>query len=224
MSSRNNMVSGVDDEVLEPVQVDGSSGPPPRALDTNAPRYRDLREIALTLFVERGYRGTTMRHIAQAVGIRAPSLYNHLNSKQGMLQEIMFDTMERAFAVHRAAIEGVDDVTEQLRRAAEAHALLTIDYRREVLITHHEIPSLEEPDQALIRDKQREYVRKFCGIIERGYSLGRFDVESPRVASFALLEMLNGLEKWYRETGHRSKDEVVRQYGDFALRIVGSTQ
>jgi AcrR family transcriptional regulator len=215
------MVNRVESEVSEPIQADGRTSAPPRSLDTNAPRYRDLREVALTLFVERGYRGTTMRDIAQAVGIRAPSLYNHLNSKQGMLREIMFDTMDRAFAVHRAAIEGVDDVTEQLHRAAEAHALLTIDYRREVLITHHEIPGLDEPDQTAIRDKQREYVRKFCDIIDYGSSLGRFEVESPRVASFALLEMLNGLEKWYRETGQHSKDDVVRQYGDFALRIVG---
>lgn len=200
----------------------GQLGDPPRALDANGPRYQDLREIALTLFVEQGYRGTTMKNIAQALGIRAPSLYNHLSSKQGLLQDIMFDTMERAFAVHRAAVDKVDDVTEQLRLAAEAHARLTIHYRREVLITHHEIPSLSEPDQTLIRGKQREYVRQFCSIIECGCSLGRFDVESPRVASYAVLEMLNGLEKWYRETGQHSENDVVRQYGDFALRVVKS--
>lgn len=162
-----------------------------------------------------------MRDIAQELGIRAPSLYNHLHSKQELLRDIMFDTMERAFTVHRAAVDGVDDVTEQLRRAAEAHARLTIHYRREVLITHREIPNLDEPDRATIISKQREYVSGFRVIIERGCSLGRFGVESPRIASFAVLEMLNGLEKWYRETGQHSEDEVVRQYGEFALRIVG---
>lgn len=185
-------------------------------------RSQELREAALTLFAERGYRGTTMRDIAQNLGIRAPSLYNHLRSKQEILRDIMFGTMERAFAAHRAAVHEVDDVTGQLRQAAEAHALLTIRYRREVLVTHREIPSLDEPDRVAIIDKQREYVRGFRAIIERGCSLGRFDVESPRVASFALLEMLNGLEKWYCETGRHSEEDVVRQYGDFALRIVGA--
>lgn len=195
----------------------------PRAFDTNTPRYQDLREAALTLFVERGYRGTTMKDLAKELGIRAPSLYNHLRTKQDILRDIMFGTMEQAFTIHRAAIDGVDDVTGQLRRAAEAHARLMIHHRREVLITHREIPNLSEPDQAVIRDKQRGYVRGFRIIIERGHSLGEFDIESPRVASFAILEMLNGLEKWYRETGQHSEDDVVRQYGDFALRIVGST-
>lgn len=202
----------------------GITGARPRGLDASPTyRYQGLREVALTLFAERGYRGTTMRDIAQELGIRAPSLYNHMRSKQEILKDIVFGTMERAFAVHQAAVAGVDDVTEQLRRAAEAHAQLTIRYRREVLVTHREIPSLDEPDRAVIADKQREYVRGFRRIIERGCSLGRFSVESPRVASFAVLEMLNGLEKWYRETGQHSEDDVVRQYGEFALRIVGVT-
>lgn len=185
-------------------------------------RSQDLWEAALTLFAERGYRGTTVRDIAQELGIQGPSLYNHMRSKQEILRDIMFSTMERAFAAHRAAVAGGDDVAEQLRCAAEAHARLAIHFRREVLITHREIPSLDEQDQALISSKIREYVGGFRAIIERGCSLGRFSVESPRVASFAILEMLNGLEKWFRETGPHSEDEVVRQYGDFALRIVGA--
>ncbi len=162
-----------------------------------------------------------MRDIARELGIQAPSLYNHLRSKQEILRDIMFGTMERAFTAHRAAVDGVDDAAEQLRLATEAHARLTIRHRREVLITHREISSLDEPDRVVIIGKQREYVRGFRDIIERGRSPGRFAVESPRVASFAVLEMLNGLEKWYCETGQHSEDDVVRQYGEFALRIVG---
>lgn len=184
-------------------------------------RSQDLWEAALTLFAERGYRGTTMRDIAQELGIRAPSLYNHMSSKQEILRDIMFGTMERAFMMQRAAVESTDDVTEQLRRVAEAHARLPIHHRREVLITHREIPSLEERDRIEISAKLKAYQRNFYAIIERGRSLGRFDVESSRVASFAILEMLNGLEVWFRHTGSLSEDEVVRQYGDFALRIVG---
>jgi hypothetical protein len=45
-----------------------------------------------------------------------------MHSKQKILRDIMFSTMEQAFAAQRAAITGVDDIAEQLRRAAEAHA------------------------------------------------------------------------------------------------------
>lgn len=185
-------------------------------------RTHDLWEAALTLFAERGYRGTTVRDIAHELGIRGPSLYNHMRSKQEILRDIMFSTVERAFAVQRDAITGNDDVAEQLRRAAEAHARLVINYRREVVITHGNIPCLAEQDRALIVGKISEYQRGFEAIIERGRSVGRFSVESSRVASFAILAMLNGLERWFRKSGPPSEDEVVRQYGDFALKIVGA--
>jgi AcrR family transcriptional regulator len=205
-------IHGMEQEFYTPGSVAGSY--------RGQRRSQDLREAALTLFAERGYRGTTVRDIAQELGIQGPSLYNHMRSKQEILRDIMFSTIEQAFAAQRVAIAGVDDVAEQLRRAAEEHAQLAIRYRREVLITHRELPSLDKQDQALISSKMKEYVRGFRVIIERGCSLGRFSVESPRVASVAILEMLNGLEKWFRETGLHSEDEVVRQYGDFALRIV----
>lgn len=174
------------------------------------------------MFAERGYRGTTVRDIAQELGIQGLSLYNHMHSKQEILRDTMFSTTEQVFAAQRVAIAGVDDVAEQLRRAAEAYARLAIRYRREVLITHREITSLDKQDQALVSSKTKEYVRGFRVIVERGYSLGRFSVKSPHVASFAILEMLNGLEKWFRETGMHSENEIVCQYGDFALRIVGA--
>lgn len=99
---------------------------------------------------------------------------------------------------------------------------MAIHYRREVGITHREIPGLDEQDRLLISGKLKEYQRGFRAIIERGCSLGRFSVESPRIASFAILEMLNGLAVWFGETGSLSEDVVVRQYGDFALKIVGA--
>ncbi len=178
-------------------------------------------EAALTLFAERGYRGTTMRDIAQMLGIRAPSLYNHITSKHEILRDIMFGTMDMAFAGQRAALGESDDVVEQLQRAGEAHARLAIRHRREVLITHREVPSLDERDRANISRQLKAYRRNFRDIIERGCSLGRFDVACPHVASFAILEMLNGLETWFRENGPLSEDEVVRHYRDFTLRIVG---
>jgi AcrR family transcriptional regulator len=184
-------------------------------------RSREVWEVALTMFAERGYRGTTTRDIAQELGIQAPSLYNYMRSKQEILRDVMLGIMERALVTQRIAVAGVDDVAEQLRRMAEEHARLVIRYRREVLVTHREIPNLAEPDRAVIGGKQKEYVRGFRDVIERGCSLGRFGVESPRIASVAVLEMLNGLERWYRDTGPYPEDDVVRQYGEFALRIVG---
>ncbi|MDP9484266.1 MAG: TetR/AcrR family transcriptional regulator, partial [Actinomycetota bacterium] len=89
-------------------------------------RWHDVRQAALTLFAERGYRATSMRDIAGLLGVRAPALYNHVGSKGEILREIMQSTMDRCLIDHTEAVSGTDDVVEQLRRAAEAHARLPI--------------------------------------------------------------------------------------------------
>src|SRR4051812_25734825 len=97
---------GMEQDTYTPGSVVGSS--------RRQGRSQDLWEAALTLFAERGYRGTTVRDIAQELGIQGPSLYNHMRSKQEILRDIMFRTTERAFAAQQAAVTGVDDVVEQL--------------------------------------------------------------------------------------------------------------
>lgn len=49
-------------------------------------------ETALTLFSERGYDAVSVGEIAAAVGIKAPSLYNHFPSKQSIFDAIVETT------------------------------------------------------------------------------------------------------------------------------------
>jgi AcrR family transcriptional regulator len=44
-----------------------------------------IREAALRLFAERGYANTTMKGLADQVGIRPSGIYNHVESKQALL-------------------------------------------------------------------------------------------------------------------------------------------
>jgi AcrR family transcriptional regulator len=61
-------------------------------------------DTACLLFAAHGYRGTSMRDIATELGVRAPSLYNHVASKQDILYEIMDKAMDRATAALEQAL------------------------------------------------------------------------------------------------------------------------
>lgn len=56
---------------------------------------REIIEKALELFSERGYDAVSVGEIAAAVGIKAPSLYNHYKSKQAIFDAIVEDTSAR---------------------------------------------------------------------------------------------------------------------------------
>ena len=178
-------------------------------------------EVACELFAERGYRGTAMKDIAEALSVRASSLYNHVTSKQDILFAIMDRAMDRAINAQEEALAGVQDVSDQLRAATES---LVLDFLRnpaEVTVCNTEVRSLEPANRDAIVAKRDRYAGRVRAIIARGCQTGRFRTGSPQLAAFAVLEMGNGAKSWFRPTGRYPDTHVAREYGEFALRVVG---
>jgi len=189
--------------------------------DRPGSRRSAITEASLELFATRGYRETTMADIGERVGIRGPSLYKHVSSKQELLAEIMVASMNQLLANHKAAIETTTDIREQLRRAVEAHARYRARHRYEAFLGTREVENLEEPDHTLFVRRRAKYEQGFRELIESGRQQGIFEVESPTVASMAILDMGIGLSVWYSPNGPLTVDEIAYVHGDIALRIVG---
>jgi AcrR family transcriptional regulator len=184
-------------------------------------RAAEITEAALGLFAERGYQATTMADIGARVGIRGPSLYKHVGSKKEILVAIMMKTMQALLASHEAAIDGCEDVTERLRRAAEAHVRFHVRHRLEAFVGTREIRSLERHNRDLVVRLRAHYERAFRTLIDEGCRTGQFRVASVKLASYAILDLGVGASVWYSDSGDLSEDQVVYQYGEFALRLVG---
>jgi AcrR family transcriptional regulator len=178
-------------------------------------------DAALTLFAERGYRGTAVSQIAASLGIRTPSLYNHMRSKQDLLEAIVGRTVEGVLDDFRAAIGDATDPVERLRRAVRVYALRHATHRREALVVNRDVTSLPESARIRMRDRQRDHERAVRAIISDGIGTGDFHTASPALASFAILEMCVSIARWFRDDGARTAEQVAQEYTDFALRIVG---
>lgn len=189
---------------------------------TATARTASIRRAALELFVAQGYEATTMADIGARVGIRGPSLYKHVTSKQELLADIMIGTMDALLTEHQRAVSGTGDPTERLRRAVEAHVRYHARHRLEAFAGNREIRSLAEPHRSAVLARRAEYERHFRSLITEGVAAGRFQVTSERIASYAILDLGMGVATWFREDGEFSENEIVWQYVDFALRLVGA--
>ncbi|MDT7704572.1 MAG: hypothetical protein QOG20_179 [Pseudonocardiales bacterium] len=178
-------------------------------------------DAALTLFAARGYHGTAVSQIAAALGIRTPSLYNHMRSKQDLLEAIVERTLDEVLDDFRTAVGDLTDPAERLRRATRAYALRHATHRREALVVNRDTTSLPEPTMTRMRERRRDHERAVRAVIADGIDSGAFHVDSPALASFAILEMCVSIARWFREDGARSAEQVADEYTDFALRIVG---
>lgn len=181
-------------------------------------------DTALTLFAERGYHGTALSEIAAVLGIRTPSLYNHMRSKHDLLKAIVGRTLSGVLEDFTDAVADVSDPVEQLRNAVRVYALRHATHRREALVVNRDTGSLDEPVRALMRGRQRDHAHAIRAIIAEGTEAGRFFVDSPALASFAILEMCVSIARWFREDGDRTAGQVADEYAEFALRIVGSSR
>jgi AcrR family transcriptional regulator len=178
-------------------------------------------DTACGLFAERGYRGTSMKDIAETLGVRASSLYNHVLSKQDILFAIMDKAMDRALSAQEAALSGVAGPAEQLQAAAESLVLDFLRFPAEVTVCNTEVRSLDPANRAAIVAKRDRYAARVRTIITDGCRAGRFATANPDLAAFAVLEMGNGAKSWFRPSGRYPDTYVAREYGEFALRIVG---
>ncbi len=186
------------------------------------PRVDDVREVALSLFAERGYHGTSMSQIAEVVGVRLPTLDSHIRSNQEILVEIVVETTDVVLVDFERAISGIDDVAERLRRAIEAYAFRHATHPTEALVVNRDVFSLDEPIRSSVLDSRRRHEHGIRKILTEGIEAGVFDVQSPAIASFAMLEMSVSIARWFHEDGQLSGCDVARLYSEFALSIAKS--
>ncbi|AYF77361.1 TetR/AcrR family transcriptional regulator [Nocardia yunnanensis] len=184
----------------------------------------DVREAALTLFAERGYHGTSLRDVANALGLRTPSLYAHIDSKQSLLAEIVAETLDQVVSEFDEVLARTSDPVEQVWEATRVYALHHATHRREALVVNQDTVHLDEPTLTAAQQLRRRHEHSFRQLIIDGTGLGVFTVAAPKLASFAIMEMCVSIARWFREDGDIGADEVARQYAGYALDIAGASR
>lgn len=180
------------------------------------------------IFVERGFLGTTMDAIGEAVGMRAPSLYKHVSSKQELLAELMSRSITEAHRTVATAVASTDDPMLRLRRAMEAHVRYHAAHRLDALLGANELANLEPgPLRDRILHERDRYGALFTETVAAGMAAGVFDVDNPKLAALGLLDVGSGVAVWFRPDGDRSAghlalDELVYHYSDLAIRMVAA--
>jgi AcrR family transcriptional regulator len=192
----------------------------PHRSEQGRARSQEIRLAALRLFAERGYLATTMEDIGRAAGIRGPSVYRHYDSKQQLLFEIMTETMNVLITEQQLAVSTTTELTARLRRMVEAHVRYHARHRLEAFVGNREINNLDGEKRTQILAQRQKYEAGLRTVIEAGMADGSFQVGSPRLASYAILDMGMGISAWYSPHGELSESQVVYEYGEFALSLV----
>ena len=166
-----------------------------------------LLAIAVEVFNERGYDGTSMEDLSRRLGISKSAIYHHVSSKDELLRLALDRSLDELFSV----------LADTRRLDVPAIAKLEHLVRGSVAVLQRELPYVTlllrvRGNTAVERaalNRRRQFDRYAAGLVRQAEADGdvRPDVD-PAVTARLLFGMVNSLVEWYRPAHSDLADAV----------------
>ncbi|HEY0677607.1 MAG TPA: TetR/AcrR family transcriptional regulator [Chitinophagaceae bacterium] len=183
----------------------------------NGTRKEVIIEKATRLFLEKGFAAASMRDLAEHVGVEAASLYNHIQSKSEILQEICFKVANE-FISHLEQVESSQkSAIEKMEILIRFHIRKMLNEYESIYISDHEWRHLPEPYLSNFLNQRRHYRKRLAAIIEQGIQSGEMKQIEPYVAVLTILSAISGIESWHRSRKNISEKDMEENMVKFLV-------
>jgi AcrR family transcriptional regulator len=155
-----------------------------------------MLKAAAQCFNRKGYSGTSLKDVADILGLTDAALYYYVRNKE----ELVFQCYVRAADVGREAMERAVAAgktgLEQVRLYLQYHIEIIVGDRGPIAIMS-EIPSLNADHRDEILNVSRTHSANFEAILERGIADGSIASCDVRMTGNAIMGSINWIPKWY---------------------------
>src|SRR4029453_7203585 len=134
-------------------------------------RRQELSRQAARLFAQKGYHGTSIGDLAEALGVRKGSLYAHIQGKE----DLLYETMRTGAAAFHAALDEIPEqlqATEKIRLALRAHLRVVADQLEVATVFVQEWKYLEGARLEEIVGERRRYEERIRDLFRQGREQG----------------------------------------------------
>ncbi len=163
---------------------------------------------AAVLFRKKGFSATSMRELADSIGVEAASLYNHIGSKSEILQIICF-RVANDFTLHLTETEKLPGgIVARLEELIRFHIRMMIEHFDAVYVANHEWKQLQEPYLSNFLQQRKIYESRMIEMIREGIRQGELRDQDPHVAVLTILSAVRGLEFWQRHKKNAGEKDL----------------
>jgi len=155
-----------------------------------------MLRAAAKCFNEKGYSGSSLKDVANILGLTDAALYYYVRNKE----ELVYLCYVRAAAVGREAMkraidegrDGMDTVLRYLRY----HIEIMVGDRGPIAIMS-EIPSLKPAHRDEVLELSRQHSAQFEQLLRAGIGDGSISPCDVRMTGNAIMGSINWIPKWY---------------------------
>ena len=184
-----------------------------------SPRRAELVQVAARLFSERGYHGTSMQDLGQALGIQRGSLYAHIGSKEELLFDVVDEGAERFLARGEAALAAGGTARDRLRSFLVGHVETATQHLEASTVFLNEWRYLSPNLRDLIQVKRDRYEGMARRIVEEGVAAAEFRADvDVRFAARLVLSAGNWTYTWYHPGGDLTPTEIGERFAELVTR------
>lgn len=178
-------------------------------------------EESLKLFQEKGFKATTMRDIAQRLNIEAATIYNYIDSKQALLETLLFEIADKfQNGVQHISSSSYAPV-DKIKALINLNVRLTTEYPYHVSLLVSDWKHLKEPRKTDFIENRASYEDKVRGMVKEGIDIGALRKMDPEIATFSILSAIRWLFSWYTSKQPAINPiELEKQIIDFVLKGV----
>jgi len=170
----------------------------------------EIVQVAAKLFRRLGYVETSMKDIADKVGILKGSLYYHFSSKEELLNEVVNKGIDRLVVIARQIYEKYkQSPRERLKHLIEIHLLHLTKNNESLVIASNQIDKLTPEHRENYIVKRDLYEKMLRETLEEGIRVGEFPPVDVKLTVLAILGMCNWLIQWYRHDGPYSAEYIA---------------
>jgi len=188
-----------------------------------ADRRREIVRAAAQVFKERGFRGTTLTHVAEAMNADRASLYYYVSSKEDVFQEIVSDAVHVNLATASAIRDEDWPAPEKLRRLLEGLMASYAEYYPFLYVLIQENLTHVAPERSEWADEMkrvnREYEQILIDIVQTGQDEGTLRATAPAwLLAYGIIGMVGWTNRWFNpQESTVTAEEIGSVFADTLL-------
>jgi AcrR family transcriptional regulator len=182
-------------------------------------RHDEIVGAAVRLFSEQGYPVTTVRDIADAVGLLPGSLYVHIDSKESLLLQIVEDAIDRYLEACEAAAATDSPADVRFRDVIRVYMKVAAEEPQRTLVALHQWKHLKGEGRDRVVKKRRRFEAIFNRLIQEGVKEGVFsDGVRPAIPVLMIIGALNWAPEWFSPAGPQTPEAIGDEFANIMLQ------